>query len=500
MGRRYASIWFRYLKTDWFAHREPRLQTIPFVLATPVHGRMVITAANILAQKEGIHEGMVVADARAIISSLEVINDIEDLAEKLLTRIAKWSIRFTPVVSIDFPNGLIMDITGCAHLWNGEISYLDNIKTRFKKLGFYTRISIADTIGAAWAIARFGNEKTIIESGQQKNAILKLPPSSLRIEPETTERLHKLGLNQVNQFINLPRHALLRRFGQSFLSRIDQSIGFEEEFIQPVEPVTIYQERLPCLEAIVTATGIEIALRQLLEILCDRLRKEEKGIRSCIFKGFRVDGKIEKIEIGTNYPSSQVKHLFKLFEIKISTIEPALGIELFILEAPKVESISSYQEKLWENNQGMDERGLSELMDRLAGKIGADKINRYLPAEHYWPERSIQPAISLRDKPTSNWKLDRPRPLQLLPRPEPIEVTAPIPDYPPMLFRHKGKLHKISRADGPERIEQEWWIQEGEHRDYYHVEDEEGHRYWLFRSGHYTGQRTQQWFLHGFFA
>lgn len=126
-------------------------------------------------------------------------------------------------------------------------------------------------------------------------------------------------------------------------------------------------------------------------------------------------------------------------------------------------------------------------------------IRRYLPDAHYWPERSLRRASSLREKLSTGWRTAPLRPLQLLPVPERIEVTAPIPDYPPMLFRHKGKLHKVVRADGPERIEQEWWLQQGQHRDYYHVEDEEGQRYWVFRLGHYDDKRCQ-WFLHGVFG
>ncbi|HKG69574.1 MAG TPA: hypothetical protein VKA92_11945, partial [Segetibacter sp.] len=136
--------------------------------------------------------------------------------------------------------------------------------------------------------------------------------------------------------------------------------------------------------------------------------------------------------------------------------------------------------------------------DRLAGKVGSNAIRRYLPDEHYWPERSIKTASSIQEQKTTEWRLDRPRPIQLLTTPEYIEVTAPVPDYPPMNFRYKGKLHKIKKADGPERIEQEWWIQDGQHRDYYAVEDEEGYRYWLFRLGHYD--EDYQWFIHGFFA
>jgi protein ImuB len=156
---------------------------------------------------------------------------------------------------------------------------------------------------------------------------------------------------------------------------------------------------------------------------------------------------------------------------------------LFLLEANKVEELLPMQEKLWAGNNGLNNVKFSELIDRIANRIGANNIHRYLPDEHYWPERSIRLAASIDETATTTWRVDKPRPIQLLAQPERIEVTAPIPDYPPMLFRYKGKLHKIAKADGPERIEREWWIEEGLHRDYYSVEDEDGCRYWLFRSG-----------------
>ena len=349
-------------------------------------------------------------------------------------------------------------------------------------------------------LARFGRNACIIESGQEMAALLSLPPASLRFEEETIERLEKLGLRQVSNFINMPRATLRRRFGRQFINRLDEALGNKDEIMNRVYPVEPYQERLPCLEPIVTATGIEIALQRLLDSLCARLRKEEKGIRAAVFKGYRLDGKIEKIEIGTTRPSYNSAHLFKLFEIKIDSIEPALGIELFTLDATKTEDTSSSQEQLWENNEGVGDVGLSELLDRLAGKVGANCIHRYLPDEHYWPERTFKPVINLNEKIQRAWRTERLRPLQILFNPELIEVAAPIPDYPPMLFRYKGRLHKIIKADGPERIEQEWWLQHGKHRDYYRVEDEDGHRYWLFRSGHYDVNKTYQWFIHGFFA
>jgi protein ImuB len=252
------------------------------------------------------------------------------------------------------------------------------------------------------------------------------------------------------------------------------------------------------MEPICTATGIGIAIKTLLHELCLRLLRESKGLRKCELQCYRVDGNIQRIAIGTNSPSRNAEHLFKLFENRISQIRPDLGIELFVLEAPVVEELQNTQDALWTISSG-NAVVIAELLDKLAGKIGADGICRYLPDEHYWPERSVKRTASLTESSTAAWREDLPRPLHLLSRPELIEVSVPIPDYPPMLFKHKGILHTVKKADGPERIEQEWWISPGVYRDYYCVEDEQGARYWLFRSGDYTAGNAK-WFLHGFFA
>jgi protein ImuB len=475
------------------------LKTLPFVLRTASHGRMIITATNGCAESKGLYPGTVLADARAIVPELEVMDDKPDLPEKLLKRIGEWCIRFTPFVALDLPDGLFFDASGCTHLWGGDEAYLSDIIKRLQGRGYDVRAAMADTPGAAWAVARYGKEPLIVPGGSNLEAMLNLPPEALRLETETIERLHKLGLHQIRQFIHIPSSALRRRFGQQLLSRLQMALGSELDIIEPIQSIAPYQERLPCMEPIITATGIEIALQTLLKTLCLRLLQEQKGLRIAVFKYYRVDGKTEQIDIGTSRPSHSVKHLFKLFELKLSTIEPGLGIELFILEATKVEDHFAQQEKMWEGSGGLEDMRLSELIDRLASKVGMQSIHRYLPAEHYWPERSFKVALSLQEKSATSWRADKLRPLQLLQPPEQIEVTAPIPDYPPMLFRYKGKLHKIVKADGPERIEQEWWIQQGQHRDYYRVEDEEGHRYWLFRLGHYHDKRYQ-WFIHGFFA
>ncbi|HTL10681.1 MAG TPA: DNA polymerase Y family protein [Chitinophagaceae bacterium] len=500
MQKRFVAIYFPWLVTDYWASRQPSLAAAPFVVAAAIHGRKVITAANLLAERMGMGAGTVVADARAMYSALEVIDDDPGLVPKLLHKMAHFCIRFTPVVAVDNPDGLLFDASGCAHLWGGDECYLAAIKEKFAAKGFQLRLAMADTIGAAWALARCGKDVQALPSGKHIEALMPLPPEALRLSTDTTALLHKLGLQQIQQFVHMPRTALRRRFGKECLLRLDQAIGRVEELITPLYPPAAFQERLPCLEPIATRGGIEIALQKLLDTLCKRLYREQKGLRQAAFICYRTDGKIMRVSIGTHRASCHAAHLFALFCNKIDSIEPAEGIELFILEAPLVEEQQAAQESLWEAAGGMNDIRLAELIDRLTGKLGAHIVHRYLPEEHYWPERSFKPAAALEEAPSSHWRQQLPRPLHLLPQPAVIMVTAPIPDYPPMLFRYQGILHSIVKADGPERIEQEWWLQEGEHRDYYAVENEKGERFWLFRSGHYDTSRPVQWFLHGFFT
>ncbi|MFI5163070.1 MAG: Y-family DNA polymerase [Sphingobacteriales bacterium] len=474
---------------------------MPSVFAAPERGRVIITAANALAEAQGISPGMALADARALVPSLEMADHIPDKNVKLLEALAEWCIRYTPLVAVDMPDGLILDISGCAHLWGGERAYLGKMIKVLRNKGYDACGAMADTIGAAWAIARFGKEQPIIALGGQAEALLSLPPMALRLQEETLDRLKKLGFYTIKSFIGIARSALRRRFGSQLLLRMDQALGYENEIPSWLHPLEPYHERLPCLEPIRTAVGIGIAIKQLLENLCRRLQGENQGLRTAVLKCYRVDGKVLQVVIGTGKASNFINHLYRLFELKISSIEPDLGIELFTLDATKVEDADPEQEMLWSpEGGGLDDTGLAELLDRLANKIGAANISRYLPQEHYWPERSIKPAQSLQDKRTTEWRTDRPRPSLLLPKPESIEVMVKTPDYPPNFFIHNGQKHNIIKADGPERIEREWWLDKGRARDYYQVEDEQGRRYWLFRSGHYTDEQQPKWFLHGFFA
>jgi protein ImuB len=500
MGSRYLSIWFPYLATDWHARKQPHLQQQPFVLKATRQGRQVVTAASQAAGRLGVYTGMPLAEAKILCPSLLALDHKPGLETQLLQRLAEWAVRFTPAAAPDPPEGLLLDCSGCAHLWGGEDAYREAVLKRLADSGYTAQGGLADTIGAAWALARYGRRHFIAPAGNTTAALLPLPPAALRLGNDVTERLGRLGLKQVRQLLELPRPALRRRFGPELLLRLRQALGEEMESLTPVYPPEPCQERLPSIELILTRTGIEIALERLLHPFCERLRNEGLGVREVLFRIYRSDGGAQGLLVHTSRPVQQEAHLFRLFSLRLSTLEPGQGIELFTLEGKRVEKAVPLQETFWTKGGQLQQGALAELIDRLKAKLGAGVVKRYLPAAHHWPERAFQPAQSLEELPSVDWQSGRLRPLRLLTPPEPVEVTAPIPDYPPMLFRHKGCLHKIAKADGPERIEQEWWVEEGEHRDYYAVEDTEGRRYWLFRSGHYAAERKGQWFLHGYFG
>ncbi|GAA3976517.1 DNA polymerase Y family protein [Pedobacter ginsengiterrae] len=500
MQKRYMSIWFSTLLTDWILIKRPALKALPLVFSDKAGNRMVITATSKEAALLGIHTGMPLADARAIVPDLEVIENQGHRIERLLKALGEWCIRYTPLVAVEADQGLIMDISGCAHLWGGEREYLREIVNRLRGLGYQVRAAIADTMGTAWAISRYGKLSPIIKSGEELNALLQLPPMALRLSPVASQKLIKLGLKTVGSFISMPRSVLRRRIGEESMERIEQILGQKEEEFSPLVVPELYSERLESMEPIRTRKGIEIAIEKLLTRICNHLERDGMGLRSALLQSYRIDGKVIKTEIGTNSASAHISHLMKLFSLKIDQIEPKMGIELFTMDAVKVEPVDPHQAALWSAEKGMEDQKVAELLDRLAGKVGTQAIQRYLPQAHHWPERSIKKVDSLLETLSLPWRTDRLRPVQLLKVPEPVQVSAPIPDYPPMLFRYQGITHQVKKADGPERIEREWWLEEGEHRDYYQLEDAEGKRYWLFRSGHYSSEKTSGWFIHGFFA
>jgi protein ImuB len=412
-------------------------------------------------------------------------------------------------VAADAPDGLFLDVTGVDHLWGGEAAMLADLRRRMAANGLPFRCAVADTPGAAWALAHFGEDGTIAPPGGQAPLLAPLPPAALRLETETWAQIERLGLRQVGQLMAIPRGPFARRFGRAALTRLDQALGREREALSFSRPPTPWFARLAFAEPVSAPEDMARVTADVAAKLCARLETEGQGARRFEVAFHRVDGKALPLGIGLSLPGRDAGRIAKLFAPKLETVDPGFGIEVVTLVACEVEPISGRQARLDNAREATVEEGLAPLVDRLVNRLGEDRVWRAEPVESHVPEEAARRARPFAAPPPARpWDREIPRPARLFRRPEPVEaVMALTPDDPPTQFRWRGQVHRVRRAEGPERIGEEWWRGEiedarvGHVRDYYRVEDAEGARFWLFRAGLYGDpEAPPKWWMHGLFG
>ena len=478
---------------------------VPLVLVGRDGRRRVVNALDAAAEGLGLRAGMAVAKAQALTPSLTV-NDADPRADaEGLDRLALWALRrISPVVMADPPDGLVIDTGGADHLHGGEAAMLAMIVERFAASGVEARAGAASTWGTAHAAARFAAHSTLIIPPDETMPFLRrLPVAALRLQPDIVAGLRKLGFERVGELMDQPRAPLALRFGPEIGRRLDQALGTAAEPIEPYRPAEIvevcrvFAEPIGAPETIARYTG------KLVAALCVELERRGLGARSLDLFFHRVDNSRQAIRIGTAQPVRDVKRLTRLLTHRIETIDPGFGIEVMVLAAVVAEPLGDRQvvSSLVEEPQA----DISDLIDVLANRVGEHRLCRFVPVQSDVPERSVACVPPLSPEAGLTWEGDWPRPPRLLPRPEPIETMALLPDNPPVWFSWRGIRRRVRRADGPERVRGEWWVREAEMttvRDYFRVEDDAGERYWLFRcgDGEHAESGSQQWFLHGIFA
>jgi protein ImuB len=471
----------------------------PFVLVTSVGNRRLIAAVDAAAAGEGIAPGMTLADARALRPDL--VTAEADFAgdAAALAKLAQWCGRYSPWTAPTPPDGIFLDVTGCAHLQGSEDGLLAEIAARLGRRGIAMRAAIADTPGAAAAVARFGTAPlAVVPPNGQRTALADLPVAALRLPPETVPGLVRVGLRRIGEFYPMARPSLVLRFGHEVAARLDQALGARAEPLSPVPPPPLRWARRRFAEPIATVEGLRAAASTLLEGLCRTLARHGEGARRLELTLYRVDGTPLVARIGTARPSRDPRHLIRLFDERWEAIDPGLGIEDMMLVACLAEPQAATQLAL--GARAKDEGGdVAALIDRLTARLGEGALGRPLLVESHVPERSVRIVPPL--DPARNAKPKTAlRPVRMLRQPEPVEAVAPVPDDPPLMFRWRKVMHRVRRADGPERIAGEWWRGGRELRDYYRVEDQDGRRFWLYRAGLYHAGRPARWYLHGVFA
>jgi protein ImuB len=504
----------------------------PFATVTEIAGRRLLAAVNPAAASAGLAPGMPLADALSFVPGLAtaVAEPAKDAAA--LRRLAEWCSRYSPWTAPDGVDGVRIEITGSAHLWGGEAALAADLATRLDRQHIVGRIAIADTLGAAWAMARFaeGKSPVILLPGDCRNPLTPLPVEALRLDPPTTQGLRRVGLKRVGDLSAMPRDALTRRFGEMVVRRLDQAQGDLPEPLSPLGEAPTRRVRLSFAEPIADPADLLRATERLVEDLVPRLAREGTGARRLDLAFHRVDGRVEHIRLGTARPSRDPRHLATLFKERLDTVDPGLGIEDVILAAFAVEPLPPEQIGLAGHTPTNETNGIAPLLDRLGNRLGFAAVSRLEPRESHIPERASvrvpvgetlaspvalakagaqgQPAPrpgSLDPRFRGDDETRPPRPIRLFEPPEPVEAFWLLPDDPPFRFAWRRRRHRVTRADGPERIADEWWRPEGSGagdaiRDYYRVEDEEGRRFWLFRAGLHGHDCPPRWFVHGVFS
>jgi len=513
---RMVSVWLPHLPIERLKRESktrPWPADRPFALVGSEERGLMLTALNAQALTAGLYPGLGLADARAMCPELLTAPAEPSKDRDCLLALARWSSRYSPSLNVDGDDGLWLDVAGIPHLFGGARALLADMALRFARLGFSARLALAETLGGAHALARFDSSAAIvIPRGKIGDALASLPVEGLRLTEETTRLLRRLGLKRIGQIYELPRSSLERRFhardvAEAVLNRLDQALGRREEVRAPLFPAPDYTAKLPFPEPLITHEGLVAGLAHLAQALADTLGRAGRGAKRIRLAIYRADGSSAMVEAGFTAPARDPRHITKIFQDKIDTVDAGFGVDLMTFAALITEPLLPAQSSFATSDE---RRRQGELIDRLANRLSRDAVRKLLPRDSHIPERA-QALASAQDSPAI-WP-EQPtagkpqRPLLIFATPEPLEVVAEVPEGPPACFTWRRVTRRVVKAEGPERIAPEWWrefacVSKTRSRDYYRIEDDEGHRYWMFRDGLYQDGATNlpAWYLHGVFG
>lgn len=500
--------------------RSPPPDAAPFALVDKSPHGLALSGLNEAARRLGLRHGQAHADACAIAPDMISAPAEPDRDRMALRKLALWAERWSPAVSLDAGppelEGLILDVTGAAHLWGGERQLLADIRTRLAGAGITARTAMAGTAGAAWALARFtAAEDPIAPPGQEKAALANLPVEGLRLSPRAAQLLGRFGLRRIGDLYPLPRAGLARRFrgseGLEVVGQLDRALGLAGEAQVCEQPPPAWRAWQVFAEPVTVCEAVALRAEPLIEDLCAALERDGMGARRVVVTGFRVDGRTTVLEAALGTASRRPAHILRLLrERGWERLDLGFGIDALMISALVAEPLHATQTDSEQGPVQADAAARAALLDRLGAKLGEAAVGRPVLRQSWIPERSE--AVTSEATLAGGEAGDSPlRPLLMLPSPEPIEAMAELPEGAPVRFVWRRVARRVVRSAGPERLSPEWWRPREARlertRDYYRLEDAEGGRYWVFREGLYGredggefGERAPSWWMHGVFA
>jgi protein ImuB len=488
MQRRVVSMWFPRLASDRVLRTCPT--EAPFALTLKQDNIDRLYCLNAAAERRGLYRGMSCADARAFNPDLQT-NLADPQADlRFLHALRRWATRYCPWVGLEGEDGLILDVTGAAHLWGGEAAMLDDMRERLKRARMTVKLGLADTRGAAWALAHHGGG--LAAPGDMAGALGPLPVAALRLDADLIDALRRLGLATIADLEATPRAPLGRRFGPVLLRRLDQALGRQPEEITPLPDPPHYAVRMTLPDPIGLVEDVMAGIARLLGHLCAKLKARGAGARALRLTLRRVDQGNQQVDLRLASAMCDPARILPLFERGVAGIDAGFGIDQLRLEAVQVDPLAVHQ---FSHDRPARQDALDDLITRIGARIGLENVQRFVPADTHIPERGFHLVPVAYSRPAGFPFPPRPRPLLLFP-PEPIAGFGP---QPPGRFRWRRMSLTTARATGPERITPEWWREDENWRtglrDYWHVETREGRRLWMFHTPQAPG-----WCVQGEFA
>jgi protein ImuB len=493
----------------------------PLATYTKEAGAFQLTGVDARASALGLKLAMSLADARAIQPKLEAVEAEPEEDARALDNIAAWCERFTPIVVLDPPEGLFLDIGGCAHLFGGEAALQQQIVTRLRAQGFGVCAAIAVTPGAAWALARYRRKPAKQSLREQLQASLTaddpaqilapLPIEALRLDEAAAALLRRFGLKTVGQLFSAPRSSFTARAGEHAMLRLDQALGRAPEALTPRRPAPMVYALRRFLEPIFTADAVLEVTQALCIDAAEKLELRGAGVLRAELLLFGVDGRDRVIPVSMSRPQRDVKMLRRLFREKLNVVgenlDAEFGFEAARLDVVRIAPMGEKERALVSMEEAAaGAEKISEIVDILSSRLGAKRVLRPQLHEEHAPERAAgwRSALGKEKKKAPEKKPPADsvmrRPVRLYAPAQAIEVMASVPDGPPIRFRWRRVTREVVRSEGPERIAGDWLKREMT-RDYYRVEDKQGRRYWLYREGLYgESDEHPRWYVHGLFA
>ncbi len=509
--RRYLALVFPWLPIERLRATRPHLfvgrAETPVAFVESVAGGIRIRALDREAARAGLSVGLTLADARARVPSLEVHPHDPHADHDWLERLADGCVRYTPSVALDPADGLILDIAGCTHAFEGERRLAADIEERLARRGLFVIHAFGDTPDAARALARYAGAP----APDEKRALKRLPVAALGLDEDATTALARAGLKTVGDVMDRPLAGIAARFGEEATTMIRRLTGDIKSPLTPRRLVPKIGVERRFAEPIART---EFALEVLAELATEAaalLAERHEGGRCWEARLFRADGLVQSLRIETGQPTRDVASLMRLFRERIDgladALDPGFGYDLVRLDVALAERLDATQLKL-EGGTVMT-GAVAELVDRLSTRLGRTRVRRFAPRDSHIPEQAELMLPAAEPRPAGTWPVPESgepplRPIYLFDPPQPIDlVVSEVPDGPPQRFRWRRDNHEVARAEGPERIAGEWWRRPDRTaptRDYYRVEDQRGRRFWIFRHGLYAETETPRWYLHGLFA